>query len=70
MDEDLKDRRVDTSEKEIEDLLAEIEKLKKQNQELKRALLSSLDSRIYSLLGLCGFSKRHCREGEDECDSE
>jgi len=26
-----------------------------QNEELKKALLCSLDARIYSLLGLCGF---------------
>ena len=65
---------IDTSGKEsvveIEVLLAEIAKLKKQNQELKRALLSSLDSRIYSLLGLCGFPGKEQREGTDECVSE
>ena len=65
---------IDTSGKdgviEVEVLLEEIAKLKKQNKELKRALLSSLDSRIYSLLGLCGFPRQEQGEGEDECASE
>lgn len=73
MNENLEDRDIDTSGNDtvqLENLLAEIERLKKQNQELKRALLNSLDSRIYSLLGLCGFPRLDCREGEDECGSE
>lgn len=41
--------------KEVEQLREEVEKLREQNEELKKALLSSLDARIYSLLGLCGF---------------
>lgn len=44
------------SEDELEMLRREIERLKRQNKELKRALLSSLDARIYSLLDLCGFN--------------
>ena len=40
---------------EIEELRQELERLRTQNEELKKALLSSLDARIYSLLGLCGF---------------
>ena len=73
MNENLEDRDIDTSGNDtvqVENLLAEIERLKKQNQELKRALLNSLDSRIYSLLGLCGFPRLDCRVGEDECGSE
>ena len=65
---------IDTSGKdsviEVEVLLAEIAKLKKQNKELKKALLCSIDSRIYSLLGLCGFPRRDQEEGDDECVSE
>ena len=38
--------------KEVEQLREEVEKLREQNEELKKALLSSLDARIYSLLGL------------------
>lgn len=56
------------SEDELERLRQEIDKLKKQNKELKRALLSSLDARIYSLLNLCGFNsieeeKEELKEG-------
>ena len=42
---------------EIEELRQELERLRTQNEELKKALLSSLDARIYSLLGLCGFAR-------------
>lgn len=52
------------SEDEIERLRQEIEKLKKQNKELKRALLSSLDARIYSLLDLCGFNAVEEEKGD------
>lgn len=44
------------SDDELDRLRQEVEKLRRQNKELKRALLSSLDARIYSLLGLCGFN--------------
>ena len=44
------------SEDELERLRKEVERLRKQNKELKKALLSSLDARIYSLLDLCGFN--------------
>lgn len=46
-------KQIETSE--LEELRQEIERLRLQNEELKKALLSSLDARIYSLLGLCGF---------------
>lgn len=42
---------------EVEQLRQEVEKLREQNEELKKALLNSLDARIYSLLGLCGFPR-------------
>lgn len=56
------------SEDEFERLRQEVEKLRRQNKELKRALLSSLDARIYSLLDLCGFNstvqeKEELKEG-------
>ena len=56
------------SEEEFERLRQEVEKLRRQNKELKRALLSSLDARIYSLLDLCGFNstvqeKEELKEG-------
>ena len=51
----------------LEDLKREVEKLRRQNKELKRALLSSLDARIYSLLGLCGFTKpEECADDTEE----
>lgn len=52
------------SEDEIERLRQEVDRLKKQNKELKRALLSSLDARIYSLLDLCGFKTIEEEKGE------
>tara|TARA_B100000161_G_scaffold190093_1_gene137655 strand:+ start:193 stop:396 length:204 start_codon:yes stop_codon:yes gene_type:complete len=55
---------------ELEDLRKEVEILRKQNEELKRALLGSLNARIYSLLGICGFEKELAAEGENECASE
>ena len=56
------------SEDEFERLRQEVEKLRRQNKELKRALLSSVDARIYSLLDLCGFNstvqeKEELKEG-------
>ena len=53
-----------SSEDELARLRIEIEKLKKQNKELKKALLSSLDARIYSLLNLCGFNNSNQDEEE------
>lgn len=50
--------------KEVEQLRQEVEKLREQNEELKKALLSSLNTRIYSLLGLCGFPEK--RQDSDE----
>ncbi len=58
------------SSSEIENLRKEVEKLRKQNEELKRALLGSLNARIYSLLGICGFQQEILAEGENECASE
>lgn len=52
---------------EIEELRQELERLRTQNEELKKALLSSLDARIYSLLGLCGFPSV-TNEGEEETE--
>ena len=54
------------SEDELEKLRQEVERLKRQNKELKRALLSSLDARIYSLLDLCGFNAIEVEEGKGE----
>ena len=56
------------SDDELDRLRQEVEKLRRQNKELKRALLSSLDARIYSLLDLCGFNstvqeKEELKEG-------
>ena len=51
---------------EVEQLRQEIEVLRAQNKELKKALLSSLDARIYSLLGLCGFPKKEDLEESSE----
>lgn len=51
----------------LEELKREVERLRRQNKELKRALLSSLDARIYSLLGLCGFTKpEECVDDPEE----
>lgn len=51
---------------EIQELRQEIEKLREQNKELKKALISSLDARIYSLLGLCGFHRKDTTETSEE----
>ena len=45
-------------------LVSLYDQLKKQNKELKKALLSSLDARIYSLLNLCGFNNSNQDEEE------
>ena len=57
---------LDTDFKEVEALRQEVERLREQNEELKKALLSSLDARIYSLLGLCGFARREDLEEPSE----
>ena len=55
---------------EVEELRKEVEKLRKQNEELKKALLGSLNARIYSLLGMCGFQREEAEEEVNECNSE
>jgi len=59
---------LNTDSKEVEQLRQEVEKLREQNEELKKALLSSLNTRIYSLLGLCGFSRDTQPSGEPSED--
>ena len=63
--------RIDTEHTlEVEELRKEVAKLRKQNEELKKALLGSLNARIYSLLGMCGFQKEEVEEEVNECGSE
>ena len=53
---------------EVVQLRQEVERLREQNEELKKALLSSLNTRIYSLLGLCGFPGSTQDSGEKSED--